>query len=314
MKKFNQLPAAIALAGASLGLGGLLSPEVAAQPNETGSSSASVYTMPLGLDASGMPQLSTARNGESEDYLPYHQGAELEVETSCDSGTAIGRATLHVTVVARPGSEHSPVVWGVEQAGSGEIARQSLMDGQSLTVEGLRAGTVDLAWFEDDDTEGADLNGLTVKQAVARLETLADQGIISENTRDDFRSYPAAFTIPECVATTTTEAPTITTSTTTTTEAPTPTTTSTTTTTEVPEVTSTTSTTVPTIVEIPSTTQPEVVLIPATRIERQLAETGKNTKSTIALSVSMMLAGVAAFLYRDIRNAEAQMATDPQRQ
>ena len=333
MRNFNKLPVAVAFAGASL-LGMAGGPEAAAQDLSAGNVPAVSHYI-LGLDGSGQPDVSSAPNGyDTENPLRFHQGGELEVTSVCDTTTGEGTSQVKLTTVARKGEEYATVTWGMQHAGK-EFYRQELGGGKTAIIPNVPSGLIDIAWFEDMDIEGADVDDMTVFDAVQTLEGLVDDGTITDNTRDDFRSYSAKVEVPECEKdvpeTTTTTSTTITT----TTVAPT---TSTTTSTTVPETTTTTSTTVPeetTTTTTSTTTQPEVTtttevkteLIPplcvATRatgevvevdcgapLQEELAVTGGNIDTELAFVVDLFGLGGLLMLAQNVRQRrlDAQLA------
>ncbi len=334
MRNINKLPAVVAIAGT--GLASLLFPAHAGAQEASVGQAATPTSYILGVDASGQPDVSGAPNGyDLDNPLRFHQGGYVEVTSECDTQTGEGSSELKLTTVARKGEEHATVTWGMQQ-GRKEFFRQELGGGKTVVIPGVPNGVIDIAWYEEMDVEGADVDGMTVFDAVQTLEGLVDDGTISNNTEDDFRSYKAEVVVPDCEVeepeTTTT---TSTTTSTTTTTAPVTTTTSTTvpetTTTVVSEATTTSTTTS----EVPDTTTTTIVessLIPplcvAKRVtgevvevdcgepiadsgEAQLAATGGNTDTERSIAFGLIGLGAVLVLGTEARKRLERIYAKP---
>ncbi len=277
-------------------------------------------TVVLGLDSSGQPDYSGAPagydvNGDGkvgeDDTLRFHQGGTVKVTTVCDPATGESSNSVELTTTARAGSVNETVTWGLKSGK--ELFRMELAGGKTVVIPNLPSGTFDIGWIEEADTEGKDVSGLPIVDAVDVLNEATENGEVTRNVSDDMRSYHGAFTIDVCEK----EVP-----------ATTSTTTSTTSTTSIPPTTvpeETTSTTAPTTVPAPketttveetTTTVPaqevfvpeettttlvqEVRLVPATNITRELAATGIGVESMVGVSVAMIAAGGLALLTKRV--------------
>ncbi len=194
MSEFNKAPALL-IAGMSLM--GIASPEMAAAQDKVVGSAVTTEQYIFGLDESGQPDFSTAPGGEQGKTLRYHQGAIVEVTSECDETTGVGSSSMQLTTKARNG-DTGTVSWGFQDSDGEEFFRQDLPGGRTVIVPKLPSGDIKAGWVEVDDTEGADTLAMTAVDAANRLEDLADAGLISPDTRDDYRAYDLIINVPVC--------------------------------------------------------------------------------------------------------------------